>query len=81
VNYHGIQPMTFSYNGVKGSMQYSGQASGQLRVSGNNERGHPVEPARLTNRGPPAGQHRGCPAPAADDVAPESALSTNLFSM
>ncbi len=34
VNYSGIQPMTFSYNGVKGSMQYSGQASGQLRVSG-----------------------------------------------
>jgi hypothetical protein len=35
VNYNGIQPMTFSFNGVKGSMQYSGQASGQLRVSGN----------------------------------------------
>ena len=35
VTYNGIQPMTFNYNGVKGSMQYSGQASGQLRVSGN----------------------------------------------
>jgi hypothetical protein len=35
VNYNGIQPMTFSFNGVKGSMQYNGQASGQLRVSGN----------------------------------------------
>jgi hypothetical protein len=35
VNYNGIQPMTFSFDGVKGSMQYSGQASGQLRVSGN----------------------------------------------
>jgi len=35
VNYNGIRPMTFNYNGVKGSMQYSGQASGQLRVSGN----------------------------------------------
>jgi hypothetical protein len=34
VNYNGIQPMTFNYNGVKGSMQYSGQASGQLHVSG-----------------------------------------------
>jgi hypothetical protein len=34
VNYSGIQPMTFSFDGVKGSMQYSGQASGQLRVSG-----------------------------------------------
>jgi hypothetical protein len=34
VNYDGMQPMTFSENGVKGSMQYSGQASGQLRVSG-----------------------------------------------
>ena len=34
VSYSGIQPMTFSYNGVKGSLQYSGQASGQLRVSG-----------------------------------------------
>jgi hypothetical protein len=34
VNYTGIQPMTFSFNGTKGSMQYSGQASGQLRVSG-----------------------------------------------
>jgi hypothetical protein len=38
VNYAGISPMTFSYNGIKGSMQYSGQASGlasgQLRVSG-----------------------------------------------
>jgi hypothetical protein len=35
VNYNGIQPMTFSFDGVKGSMQYSGQATGQLRVSGN----------------------------------------------
>ena len=35
VNYAGMQPMTFSYNGVKGSMQYSGQATGQLKVSGN----------------------------------------------
>ncbi len=35
INYDGIQPMTFSFNGVKGSMQYSGQASGQLRTSGN----------------------------------------------
>lgn len=34
VNYNGIQPMTFSFNGVKGSMQYSGQASGQLKVNG-----------------------------------------------
>jgi hypothetical protein len=34
VNYNGIQPMTFSFNGNKGSMQYSGQASGQLRLSG-----------------------------------------------
>ena len=34
VNYSRIQPMTFHYNGIKGSMQYSGQASGQLRVSG-----------------------------------------------
>jgi hypothetical protein len=34
VNYNGIQPMTFSYNRVKGSMQYSGQASGQLHVNG-----------------------------------------------
>jgi hypothetical protein len=34
VNYTGIQPMTFSFNGTKGSMQYSGQASGQLRVTG-----------------------------------------------
>jgi hypothetical protein len=34
VNYNGIQPMTFSFNGDKGSMQYSGQASGQLRLSG-----------------------------------------------
>jgi len=34
VNYAGMQPMTFSYNGVKGSMQYSGEATGQLRVSG-----------------------------------------------
>jgi len=34
VNYSGIRPMTFSYNGVKGSMQYSGQESGQLKVSG-----------------------------------------------
>jgi hypothetical protein len=33
-NYSHISPMTFDYNGVKGSMQYSGQASGQLRVSG-----------------------------------------------
>jgi hypothetical protein len=33
-NYSHISPMTFSYNGLKGSMQYSGQASGQLRVSG-----------------------------------------------
>jgi hypothetical protein len=34
VNYNGIKPMTFNYNGVKGSMQYSGQASGQLHVNG-----------------------------------------------
>ncbi len=34
MNYGRIQPMTFNYNGIKGSMQYSGQASGQLRVSG-----------------------------------------------
>lgn len=34
VNYDGIAPMTFSFNGVSGSMQYSGQANGQLRVSG-----------------------------------------------
>jgi hypothetical protein len=34
VNYSGIQPMSFSDNGVKGSIQYSGQASGQLQVSG-----------------------------------------------
>jgi hypothetical protein len=34
VNYDDIQPMTFSYNGVNGSMQYSGQAAGQLHVSG-----------------------------------------------
>jgi hypothetical protein len=34
VNYADIQPMTFSYNGVSGSIQYSGQASGQLEVSG-----------------------------------------------
>ena len=34
INYDGVQPMKFHYHGVKGSMQYSGQASGQLRVSG-----------------------------------------------
>lgn len=34
VNYSHIQPMTFSDNGIKGSMQYSGQASGQLRING-----------------------------------------------
>jgi hypothetical protein len=34
INYAGIQPMTFDYNGVKGSMQYSGQADGQLRLNG-----------------------------------------------
>jgi hypothetical protein len=34
VNYDGIAPMTFEFNGVSGSMQYSGQASGQLHVTG-----------------------------------------------
>jgi hypothetical protein len=34
MNYSHIQPMTFNYNGIKGSMQYGGQASGQLWVSG-----------------------------------------------
>lgn len=34
VNYSGIQPMTFTLNGLKGSMTYSGQATGQLRVNG-----------------------------------------------
>jgi hypothetical protein len=34
INYDGIQPMTFDDNGVKGSMQYRGQATGQLRLDG-----------------------------------------------
>jgi hypothetical protein len=34
VDYSSVQPMTFDYHGVKGSMQYSGKASGQLRVRG-----------------------------------------------
>jgi len=34
VNYSGVRPMTFSEDGLKGSMTYSGQATGQLRVNG-----------------------------------------------
>jgi hypothetical protein len=34
INYDGIKPMTFSFSGGKGTMQYSGQASGQLHVTG-----------------------------------------------
>jgi hypothetical protein len=30
----GIQPMTFDDNGVNGSMQYRGQATGQFRLNG-----------------------------------------------
>jgi hypothetical protein len=34
INYDGIKPMSFSFSGGKGTMQYSGQASGQLHVTG-----------------------------------------------
>jgi len=34
INYDGIKPMTFSFSGGKGTMQYSGQASGQLHATG-----------------------------------------------
>jgi hypothetical protein len=34
INYAGIKPMTFSFSGGKGTMQYSGQASGQLHATG-----------------------------------------------
>jgi hypothetical protein len=34
INYGDVQPMKFHYHGVKGSMRYSGQASGELRVRG-----------------------------------------------
>jgi hypothetical protein len=34
IDYADMGPMTFDDNGVKGSMQYRGQAAGQLRLDG-----------------------------------------------
>jgi len=34
INYAAIKPMTFDDNGLKGSMQYGGQATGQLKLNG-----------------------------------------------